>query len=127
MLFRSNGSTGHVFARTSWDEDATWLGYFDGQLQMFRDGKIQTLRGGASAQPVSVGDAVLLTAQNKESDRFHVSSEAVFILNLAPRAHYDVEIDDQELRDEETDAGGTLVLAIPEGIETGVRVRRRAE
>ena len=56
-----------------------------------------------------------------------MSSEAVFILNLAPRAHYDVEIDDQELRDEETDAGGTLVLAIPEGIETGVRVRRRAE
>ena len=38
---------------------------------------------------------------------------------------YDVEIDDQELRDEETDAGGTLVLAIPEGIETGVRVKRR--
>ncbi|MSV35586.1 MAG: hypothetical protein EXQ47_08325 [Bryobacterales bacterium] len=122
-----NAATGHFFARTSWDEDATWLGYFDGQLQLFRDGKIQTLRAGATTQPVSVGEALILTARDKENGRFRASSEAVFILNLTPRAHYDVEIDDQELRDEETDAGGTLVLALPEGIETGIRVKRRNE
>ena len=43
------------------------------------------------------------------------------------RARYDVEIDDQELREEETDVGGTLVLAVPEGIATGIRVKRRTE
>jgi len=26
----------HIFARTSWDDDATWLGYFEGHLQLFR-------------------------------------------------------------------------------------------
>jgi len=31
--------TGHIFARTSWDDDATWLGYFEGHLQLFKDGK----------------------------------------------------------------------------------------
>lgn len=122
-----NAAMGHFFARTSWDEDAVWLGYFEGQLQLFREGKIQTLRAGATTRPISVGDAVILTAQDKENARFRASSEAVFILNLTPHAHYDVEIDDQELRDEETDAGGTLVLALPEGIETGIRVKRRSE
>jgi hypothetical protein len=38
-----------------------------------------------------------------------------------------VEIDDQELWEEETDAGGTLMLALPEGTDAGVRIRRRAD
>jgi hypothetical protein len=38
-----------------------------------------------------------------------------------------VEIDDQELWEEETDAGGTLMLALPEGTDAGVRIHRRAD
>jgi hypothetical protein len=118
--------TGHFFARTSWDEDATWLGYFDGHLQTFHDGKIETLKAGASTEPVHVGEAVILSAHAKDAARFRADSEAVFVLNLTPHAHYDVEIDDQELREGETDSGGTMVLTLPEGIETGIRVKQRA-
>lgn len=117
--------TGHVFARTSWDEDATWIGYFDGHLQLFSNGQVQTLRAGVAAKPVRVGDALLLSATNKDADRFRVNARSVFILNLAPRADYDVEVDDEELWDAETDAGGTLVIALPEGVDAGVRIRRR--
>jgi hypothetical protein len=116
--------TGHVFARTSWDEDATWLGYFDGQLQLFRDGKIQSLKPGAITEPVHVGEAVILTARDPNGGRFRADAEAVFILKLAPKTRYSVEVDDQELREEETDTGGTLVLSLAEGIATGIRVRR---
>ena len=116
--------TGHVFARTSWDDDATWLGYFEGQLQLFRDGKVQTLKSGAVTEPVHVGEAVILAAREPDAGRFHADAEAVFILKLAPKARYAVEIDDQELREEETDTGGTLVLSLPEGIAAGIRVRR---
>ena len=119
--------TGHLFARTSWDEDATWLGYFDGQLQVFRDGKVETLKAGAVSEPVHVGEAVILSAREKDATRFRADAEAVFVLNLTPHAHYDVEIEDQELREEETDSGGTMVITLPEGIETGIRVKRRAE
>lgn len=119
--------TGHFFARTSWDEDATWLGYFDGHLQTFNDGKIETLKAGAATEPVHVGEAVILSARAKEAARFRADSEAVFVLNLTPHAHYDVEIDDQELREGETDSGGTMVLTLPEGIETGIRVKQRAQ
>jgi hypothetical protein len=48
----------------------------------------------------------------------------VFLLNLAPHARYDVEIDDQEMTEMETDAGGTLMLSPPHGISGGVRVHR---
>lgn len=119
--------TGHFFARTSWDEDATWVGYFDGHLQTFNDGKIETLKAGAATEPVHVGEAVILSARAKDATRFRADSEAVFVLNLAPHAHYDVEIDDQELREGETDSGGTMVLTLPEGIETGIRVKQRTE
>lgn len=123
-LVYHNPLTGHVFARTSWEDDATWVGYFEGHLQMFRDGKAQTLKPGAIADPVHVGEAVILTARTPDAARFHAGAEAVFILNLAPKTLYAVEIDDQELREEETDAGGTLVLSLPEGIASGIRVKR---
>jgi hypothetical protein len=126
-LVYHDSRTGHVFARTSWDEDAKWLGYFDGHLQLFRDGKIETLKPGAATEPVQVGGALILSAREKDAARFRADTEAVFVLNLTPRARYEVEIDDQELREEETDIGGTLVLAIPDGIGTGIRVKRRAE
>ena len=49
----------------------------------------------------------------------------VFVLNLAPHAAYDVEVDDEELQDAETDAGGTLVLSFPAAVHAGIRIRKR--
>ncbi len=117
--------TGHLFARTSWDEDALWMGFFEGHLQLFRDGKIQSLRPGAEIKPVRIGDALLVSSPSHEAWRFEANAEAVFVLNLTPRAKYDVEVDDEELAEVETDAGGTMVLSFPEGTNTGVRFRRR--
>ena len=122
-----DASTGHVFARTSWDDDATWIGYFDGHLQMFTDGRVETLRPGVKTKPVHIGGALLLSAENPDAARFHVDAEAVFVMNLAPRAWYDVEVDDEELQELETDVGGTLVLSLPEGFDAGVRIRRRID
>ncbi len=120
-----DSATGHVFARTSWDEDATWIGYFEGHLQLFSEGKIESLRAGAKTKPVRIGDAVLISVENQDAARFHADAEAVFVLNLTPRAIYDVEVDDEELWEEQADAGGTLVLSFPEGTSAGVRIKRR--
>jgi hypothetical protein len=117
-------TTGHVFARTSWDENATWVGYFDGHLQLFRDGQIESLRQGAQAKPLRAAGALILPAENKDAARFHADAEAVFVLNLTPHAAYDVEVDDEEMCEMDTDAGGTLVLAFPENTDTGVRIHR---
>jgi len=116
-----------VFARTSWEEDATWLGYFGGHLQVFQDGKLQSLRPGAAVKPILAGGAVLMNAPAPDPkdnmQRFQASTEATFILGLAPHSVYDVEIDDEELAEQETDVGGTLVIALPPDVQAGVRIR----
>jgi len=124
-LVLHNPVSGHLFARTSWDEDATWLGYFDGHLQLFRDGRIVAVRPGATADAVKVGDVAILSVANPEAAKFHAGAGQTFVLGLARRAAYDVEIDDEELGEAETDNGGMLVLAMPEGTDAGVRVRKR--
>jgi hypothetical protein len=127
-LVYHNPANGDVFARTSWEDDATWIGYFENHLQLFQDGKLQSLRPGAAAKPVRIGDAVLMNAPAPEPDstiRFHASTEATFIMGLEPHRAYDIEIDDEELAEQETDSGGTLVIALPPDSEAGVRIRRR--
>ncbi|HEV2202329.1 MAG TPA: hypothetical protein VGR73_21130 [Bryobacteraceae bacterium] len=124
-LVYHNPVNGHLFARASWDEDAAWVGYFDGHLQLFRDGRIVVLRSGAMLDAVRVGDASILSVANSDAAKFHVVAGQTFVLGLARQAAYDVEIDDEELAEAETDNGGTLVLALPEGADAGVRVRKR--
>jgi len=120
-----DASTGHIFARTTWDEDgAVWIGFFDGNLQLFRNG-IETLRPGASIPPVRVGPAVVAGSASPEAARLRMNAESLFILGLTPRAEYGVEIDDQELDFLNADVGGTLVVKAPEGVDAGVRIRRR--
>ncbi|HEY4362230.1 MAG TPA: hypothetical protein VGN17_14740 [Bryobacteraceae bacterium] len=123
-----NSEAGHFFARTSWDEDAAWIGFFDGHLQLFRDGKLQAL--GANPPTLRVGDAVVMGAPAASPDgqvKFKAGTEATFVLGLAAKADYDVEIDDEELSEASADIGGTLVIAMPPETEAGVRIRKRQE
>jgi hypothetical protein len=117
--------TGEVFARTSWDEDATWIGYFDGRLQLFQKGRLQTLRAGASFPPVQVGSATIASSPSAEAAKLRLENETLFVLGLTPRSEYAVEIDDQELELVATDAAGTLVVPASGSMDTGIRIRRR--
>jgi hypothetical protein len=124
-----NPANGDVFARTSWEEDATWIGYFEGRIQLFQDGKLQALRAGAVAKPVQIGDAILMGPPDPDPKdamlHFQAKSEATFVLGLAPRTSYDLEIDDEELAEQQTDVGGTLVISLPPDMQAGVRIRKR--
>lgn len=120
-----NADTGRVFARTSWDEDATWIGFFDGRLQMFRDGQVQSLKPGVKVNPVRVGEALLMSAPAGDFFKVPIDSEALFLLGLTPRAAYEIEIDDQEMVELETDAGGTLVISVPADLQAEARIRKR--
>ena len=128
-LVYHDADSGHVFARSSWDEDATWIGFFEGHLQLFRDGHIESLRPGASIAPIHIGDAVLMSGRDPEF-KFQADGEALFVLGLTPKTVYDVEIDNEELTEYETDGGGTLVIGLPPGADgsqpnLGARIRKR--
>jgi hypothetical protein len=119
-------ATGHVFARTTWDEDATWLGYFDGSLQMFRDGGRQVMSPESLAAPLRVGDAVLMVAKDPEMVKAHIDVSTMFVLGLRPQTEYGVEIDDEELDFLSTDVGGTLVVRAPADTDAEVLIRKHA-
>jgi hypothetical protein len=124
-----DAASGHVFARSSWDEEATWIGFFDGHLQLFRNGQVETLRPGATFPPIHIGDAVLMSGHDPEY-KFRADGEALFLLGLTPRATYDVEVDNEELSEHETDTGGTLVISLPPGPDNsspnlGARLKKR--
>ena len=58
-----------------------------------------------------MGTATITSAPAKDAAKFRLSNQTLFVLGLAPRSEYAVEIDDQELEFLDTDAGGTLAGA----------------
>ncbi|MEO5925582.1 MAG: hypothetical protein ABIR70_17300 [Bryobacteraceae bacterium] len=116
-------ATGHVFARTSWEEDATWIGYFDGALQLFRNGGVQTVRKGTPIAPLKIGEAVVTVPADATAVKVRLEGQQLFVIGLAAKSEYAVEIDDQELDFLESDIGGTLVVSSAPGTEAGVRIR----
>ena len=115
---------GRLFARSSWEEDAKWLGYFDGELQLFQDGKPSVLNPKLPFEPIRLPEAVVLRAS--PSGKFQISleeGESLFVIALKPRRTYEIEVDDEEMREETTDSGGILALQLPRKTRVGVRLR----
>jgi hypothetical protein len=114
---------GKLFIRSHWDESARWFGDFDGVLQYFRDGRLEK----PGAGPLALEQAMVCFA--KTADRFVVTAgedeDLVFLVELVPRATYEVEIDDEEMQEAETDPGGILELEVPTGKAVGIRLRRK--
>jgi hypothetical protein len=123
LIFRDE-LFGRLFVRSAWDESASWLGVFDGEAQLFQDGKVTVLNPQISAGPFPLTEALVFFGSG--SMKFKVKldeEEAVFILGLQPKQKYDVELDDREMTEATADAGGIIQLAVPRKTEIGVRIR----
>jgi hypothetical protein len=108
---------GRVFMRSSWDDDAEWLGYFGGQLQTFSNGEPKILTLGAVASPMRFGDAVVVSAA-----RFQVEEDVktVYVVGLTPSRAYKVEPELHELHEAWTDPGGVLDVEFPNGFRGAI-------
>lgn len=119
-----DASTGRVFVRSGWTDDARWLGYFDGQLQVFENGEIRPLDLSKVRKPIQVGTAIAVPGAS--SLRFALDlpdGGHVFVVGLKPNQRYEVEVDDQEMSEEVTGAGGVLAIEFPPGTRAGFRMR----
>lgn len=122
LLFHDPKS-GYLFLRSSWEDDAMWLGHFDGSLQVFADGRPRRLVPGKATDTIAIGDARVVCAGARERFRVPEGNGPLFILGLKAHHAYDVEVDDEEMREERTDAGG--ILALPANTAGGLRLRSR--
>lgn len=116
---------GRLFIRSSWDEDATWFGNFDGVMQLFSKGSATTLNPQLVSAPMSLGDAVVCLAHG--TLRFAVKldeEDVVFILGLEAGRTYQVEVDDEEMYEAPAGRGGILELNdVPRGRPIGIRLK----
>jgi hypothetical protein len=118
LLFH-NPKSGHLFVRSSWEDDATWFGLFGGQMQVFENGRITVLDPRNKREPLELGNVTVVF-----EPRFNQSiqpSGRIFVAGLKPRATYNVEVDHEELRQMQADAGGVLEFNFPP--EGGAEVR----
>lgn len=115
---------GRLFIRSNWEESARWMGYFDGQLQLFEDGKVTPLNPQLTEGPLALDTALVFFGRNARKFRAVVNEdEPVFVLGLKPNCTYQVEVDDEEMSEERTDCGGILLLKLRHKAEVAVRLR----
>jgi hypothetical protein len=121
-------SSGTLFVRSGWDEDADWFGLYGGQAEFFHDGKVAlvNLNSGSSApKPLQLGDSSVILGHTP----FQFPMEGggtLLVIGLKPRQKYLVETDDEEMREVSTDPAGSFVLQYPAGRVAGIRVHEES-
>jgi hypothetical protein len=117
--------SGTLFMRSNWEDEAEWFGLYQGEAQLFRDGRITVLdQSGPPTphpQPIGVGDASIVLGRGPFV-QFAMEGGSTLVVGLKPQHKYLIEADDEEMRELETDRAGTLVLDYPAERSAGVRI-----
>jgi hypothetical protein len=117
-------ASGRLALRSSWEDDATWLHYADRKVQFFEDGRRKD-RGLSSPAPVEIGGSVVHFGRDEmKFQPQNAEPMKSYIIGLAPNALYDVEIDDEEILERRTDAGGILMFDFPPMQDRWVRLHK---
>ncbi len=141
---------GELFVRSSWEDDAQWLGFFGGQLQLFANGEVVHVDPKSAHDPMDLAEATVYFARG--ATKFDVPSrpapapgkgdpngdsqdsgagattpvavgdalDDVFIIGLEPRRKYHVEVDGEGMFEAGSDLGGIVYMP---GLPAGAQVR----
>lgn len=123
-LFYHDPKAGLLLIRSSWEEDAVWLSYSRAGIELFMDGKRSGLSPASIREPLEIGDTLVMMGQSPMQWQLNLpQATRYFLIGLKPDTWYELEVDDEELREEKTDAGGILALQFPKSVGVGVRLR----
>ena len=115
--------SGRLIARSSWEEDADWFGHLDGFTQFFSGGRIQPVDLRTATSTIQVSEATIVFP--RQASRYRTATEttkALFVVGLKPHQDYDIEVDDEEMREVQTDADGILAVEVTPGSKGGLRL-----
>ena len=128
---------GELYVRSAWEDNAAWLGFFAGQLQLFKGGELVRVDPHAAHDPMDLEEATVFFA--REANKFRVPDrpkpeaaaedkngddavDDVFIIGLEPNRPYHVEADGMGMFEVSSDVGG--IIYVP-GLPAGAVVRFR--
>ncbi|HVX67811.1 MAG TPA: hypothetical protein VHA11_14465 [Bryobacteraceae bacterium] len=115
---------GRLFVRESWDDSATWAGYFDGQLQLFENGT-STVVAPQDMRSLHIGGTAIEPVAASAWPSFSQPLDRLYLVGLKPGRTYALEPDHHELAEERADPGGIVSLEFPGGFQGSVRIRER--
>ena len=137
-LVAHDATGGELYVRSTWEDDAAWLGFFGGQLQLFANGEVARVDPAAAHEPMDLGEAAVFfahlatkfqvperkpVAANNGDDDAGGSGDAmadVFVIGLEPMRRYHVEADGEDMFEASSDVGGIIYLT---GLPAGAVVR----
>lgn len=117
-----------LLLRSSWEENATWLGTVEDGLQMYTEDGIRLVEAGRQTRLLPVGPAAIaLQGRDEAPDAVQrveaPECERLFWLGLKPETRYEVEVDGEELAEARTTPGGILELDLTNRGAGGVAIR----
>ena len=115
---------GRLLVRSSWEDDARWAGYVDGHLQEFRDGRVVPMDARGAREPLDLDEATIFFSSASQKLRSgKKAANDIFVVGLTPHGAYHVEVDDEEMREIDSDPGGIVYF---KGVrpETSIRFHR---
>jgi hypothetical protein len=116
--------SGRLALRSSWEDDATWFHYSDRKVQFFEDGRRKE-RSLSSPAPVEIGGTVVYFGRDQmKFQPANAEPQKTYVVGLAAHARYDVEVDDEEILERTTDAGGIIGFDFPPMEDRYVRMKR---
>jgi len=123
-LSMHHADSGRLALRSSWEDDATWFHYAQGKVQFFEDGRRKE-RSMRSPAPVEIGGTVVYFGRDEmKFQPLNAENQRTFVIGLNPHGRYDVEIDDEEIIERTSDAGGILEFDFPPMQDRTVRIRK---
>ncbi len=123
-LFFHDERLGRLFVRSSWDDDATWLGFFDGELQVFTKDGLKIVKQQPASKPIRLGDVAVFEASGATTLRLEESEvQRVFLLGLRPGASYEVKVADSKPTRETADPGGIVQVSLEPEASIVIRLR----
>lgn len=134
---------GELYVRSTWEDDAAWLGFFGGQVQLFANGEVARVNPEDAHEPMDLGEAAVFFAHSatrlqvpeREAAPADVSAGSsagdddpddggvradVFVIGLEPMRRYHVEADGEDMFEASSDVGGIIYLP---GLPAGAVVR----
>lgn len=119
--------SGLLFLRSDWEESATWLSYNRGNMELFMDGKRSGLQPRSMREPLEIGTNIVMVGESPMQWSLTLpEATRYFVIGFKPNTVYEMEVDDEELREVKTDAGGVLALTFPASTNVGVSLKESA-
>ena len=110
---------GRLLARSSWDDDAAWVGYFDGELQLFADGRRTLVDLKKQTSPIVFPQLAVVPAAGNSTFRVRLAEgDDVFVVALEPGKTYRIRMGTEKSVPYVAGKGGILHLKAEPGAET---------